>query len=183
MELNNVVLEIINEAEKKANEIAKAADRERQKILDEARENIKRRKGEMKKNTEDRLKQARTKELAISRTNAKKIEMNAKKNIIEHVYRDFSQAIYSIGREKILMMLFKPGKAQIDVSKIYISNSDFEIAKKLFSDAKVIKKDITGGMVLENSDGTEMLDLSLPTIVEDLEKETVNDVSKILFGE
>ncbi len=184
MELNNVVLEIINEAEKKANGIAKGADMERERILDAARENIKQRKAGMKRNLEERVKQARTKELAIARTNAKKIEMNAKKDAIENAYRQFSERIYnSIGKEKVLKTLFKSGKAQIDVSKIYVNGQDFELAKKLFDGVKIIKKNVSGGIVLENTDRTEILDLSLLTIVEDLKKETVNDVSKILFGE
>ena len=184
MDLNNVVLEIISEAEKKAEEIAESADKERSRILDEAKARARAKKEELEKGAEERIKQIRTKELAVSRMNARKIEMNAKKEAVEAVYRDFYGKIYeTVDRETLLKKLFEAGKGQMEVATAYANNDDFEAAKKLFGGVDVKKTVISGGLVLENHAKTEKLDMSVETLVQNLRKETVNELWKILFGE
>ena len=183
MDLNKVVLEIINEGEKKANEILKEANKERERILNEAKASASDKKEEMRTAGNERIKQARTKEFAVSRIKAKKIEMGAKKDAIENVYKKFSENIYGkIERKDLLKMLFDAGKSQMKVDKVYVSAEDFEAAKKLFS-VKVEKSNIDGGIILENNQSTERIDLSLSTLVENLKKDTMNDVAKMLFGD
>ena len=183
MDLNKVVLEIINEGEKKANEILKEANKERERTLNESRERVDDKKEEMRTAVNERIKQARTKEFAVSRMTAKRIEMGAKKDAIENVYKRFSENIYSkMERKDLLKMLFDAAKSQMKVDKVYVSAKDFEAAKKLFS-IKVEKASIGGGIILENSQSTERIDLSLSTLVENLKKDTMNDVAKMLFGD
>lgn len=184
MDLNNVVLEIISEAEKKAKEIAESADKERSRILDEAKARARTKKEELEKEAEERIRQIRTKELAVSRMNARKIVMNAKKEAVEAVYRDFSGKIYeTVDRETLLKKLFEAGKGQMEVATVYTNKDDFEAAKKLFKGVDVKKTGISGGLVLENQAKTEKLDMSIDSLSQNLQKGTMNELWKILFGE
>ncbi len=181
MDLNNVVLEIISEAEKKAKEIAESADKERERMLGEARERARKKGNELEKETYDKIRQMRVKELAVSRMNAKKIEMNARKEAVENAYEKFSGSIYEeMDRKELLKKLLETGKGQIDAATVYVNEHDFEHAKKLF---KNVEKADVNGMIIENADKTERLDITLETLMENLRKETLNEVSKILFGE
>jgi len=184
MNIDNVVMEIIGEAEKKAKQIEERARIEREKILEEARVKINKEKEIIKKASEEKIKQIRTKELAISRVLAKKIEMSAKKESLEKVYKKLNNDAYdSIGRENILKKLFKQSNEKIDASTVYVNKNDIDVANKIFNGVDVREGDIDNGLIIENKDKTEKMDLSLHTIIKDLRKETVTDAAKILFGE
>lgn len=179
MDLNNVVLEIISEAEKKASEIAEEGKKERENLLDKARDNVNKLKTKMEKGNKEKIKQERTKELAVSRMNAKKIEMNAKKELIEKVYEKLANEIEA-SENDLLQKLFEAGKKQIEIETVYVNKKDLNT---IFNGVEIKEADITGGIIIENKDGSEKINLSLDIIVETVRKDTVNEVSKILFGD
>ena len=115
--------------------------------------------------------------------NAKKIEMNAKKEAIENIYKLFSENVYSKSRKDLLKKLFEAGKGRINANTVYVDEQDFEYAKELFTSLNVEKSDIKGGMIIENKDGTERIDFTLNILMENLRKKTLSEVSKFLFGE
>jgi V/A-type H+-transporting ATPase subunit E len=182
MNLDNVVMEIIDEAERKAKEIEERAKIEREKVISEAKDRIKEKKENMRKETDKRIAQEMTKLLAVARLQAKKLEMDAKKEAVENLYVKFAEKIYTSERKEILKKLLSFSK-NIEASTIYVNNNDIKAAKELFKNFNVQEVDIVGGIIVENRDRTEKIDLSLETIIEGLKKETVTEVSGILFGE
>ena len=182
MDLNNVVMEIISEAEKKAKEIGERAKIDRERILSDVNEKLAEKKGQIKKETEEKITQERTKSMAVARLQAKKIEMDGKREALENLYVEFAEKIYTQGKKEIMNKLFNSAKGNIDAAKIYVSADDMKIAKDLFKNVSIEEADIVGGIIIENKSKTEKLDLSLETLIENLKKETVADVSKILFG-
>jgi V/A-type H+/Na+-transporting ATPase subunit E len=180
MDINSVVLEIISESEKEAKRIEEDARKEREKLIDEAMERASKRKSEMDKESKKKISQSRIKEFAVARMNAKKTEMNAKKQALEDVYSKFSGKMDS-GDEFLKKLLNAAGK-EIEVSAVYVSKKDLERAKNLFKGIEIQESEISGGLVAENKEGSEKIDLSIDIIRESIRKETLSEVSKILFG-
>src|SRR3989344_6553643 len=183
MNLDNVVMEIISEAEKRAKEIEERAKIDREKVLSDVYEKVSEKKEKIKKETEEKINQERTKSLAVARLQAKKIEMNAKKESIENLYVEFAEKIYITEKQSILKKLFGIASGKIDAGTIYVSSDDIKIAKDLFKNLDIEEADVVGGLIIENKSKTEKLDFSLETLIDNLKKETISEVSKILFGE
>src|SRR3989344_8158772 len=106
MNLDNVVMEIISEAEKKAKEIEERAKIDREKVLSDVYEKVSGKKERIKNGTEEKINQERTKALAVARLQAKKIEMAAKKEELENLYVEFAEKIYTTEKQNILRKLF-----------------------------------------------------------------------------
>ncbi len=178
MEMEKVAEEIIKEAEKKAASIIDSGVSEKEKILDEARKRAALRKAEMKNNMDEFVTGLRTRELTKAKLAIKKRAQDTRNEILNSVYKRFMEELLK-DRKSLIKKLMEMSKG-FDAKAVYVNKEDYKIAKELFSNVAV--SDISGGIILENADSRETIDMRLERIGQLARDATIKDVSRILFG-
>lgn len=176
-EIKKIVVEVVEEANKKAKEIIEEAEKEKERILFEAKKEAEIKKEEIQKEAEITLERLETIEMTKARMNSKEIIQKTKMRLIENIYHEF----YSeIDKEKTLKTMHELAKKHIkEIGTVYVSENDFDVAEKIFSNVK--KGNIKGGLVVENKDGKESINLSMEIIDEIFRSRTFPKVYEMLF--
>jgi len=176
-EIKKIAVEVIKEANKKAIEIVEEGEKEKERILFEAKKEVEIKKEEIQRETEITLERLETIEMTKARMNSKEIIQKTKMRLIENIYHEF----YSeLDKEKTLKTMYDLARKHIkEVGLVYVSENDFDVAKKIFSNVK--KGNIKGGLVVESKDGKESINLSMEIIDEIFKSRTFPKVYEMLF--
>ncbi len=183
MGLDAIVEEIKAKGREEANRISSETDKEVSKIIAEAQASAAKLKAvriEAVKKEIDRMKQQ---ELSSANLEVKKAILNARKEILDEVYLAAQDSIAKLPPEKnqkILKSIIE--KNENGNSKIYTRNKDAPVVRKLTKLKPGEEIDCIGGVVIENADGTEVLDFRYDMILKNVNEQSLKQVSDILFG-
>lgn len=183
MGLDAIVEEIKAKGRAEADKISKETDLEISKIIADAQANaakIKAAKEEAVKKEIDRLRQQ---ELSSANLEVKKAILNARKEILDEVYENAKDEVRKLPPEKnqkILKSIIE--KNDIKNGRIYSKKQEKQTVKKLTKLEFAGEIDCIGGVVIENADGTEVLDFKYDTILKNVSEQSLKQVSDILFG-
>jgi V/A-type H+-transporting ATPase subunit E len=183
MGLDAIVEEIKAKGRAEVDKIGKETDLEISKIIADAQANaakIKAAKQEAVKKEIDRLMQQ---ELSSANLEVKKAILNARKEILDEVYENAKDEVRKLPPEKnqkILKSIIE--KNDIKNGRIYSKKQETQTVKKLTKLEFAGEIDCIGGVVIENADGTEVLDFKYDTILKNVSEQSLKQVSDILFG-
>ncbi len=185
MGLENVIDEIISQAEKQKQEIIDQGKQEAKKIVDEAM-----RKGnEQAKKFDEETRRiiGETKKMELSAGNIKthKMMLEAKKSILDEVYNQVIEKVSKIDsskRKEILHKLVERAEKELEDAKfVYCAGRD----KELVSDMKGLKFggeiDCIGGVIVENSSKTIKINYTFDVLLKDVKEIYLNEISKKIF--
>ncbi|HIK01812.1 TPA: hypothetical protein H1008_01740 [archaeon] len=186
MGLEEVEKEIHKRIESKSKAIENLGEKEANSIIAEARDKIKSLTSERNKNIENVIKGLDKKGSAFENLQARKIDLDMRKDIMETAYsRAFVKAskIPATKRKIFLKELLKKGKKEIEAVGVCTNENDKGIVKTL--DPKLKNLGIietAGGIILVTKDGKVQVDYTFETIFEETRKTSLKGVSDILFG-
>jgi vacuolar-type H+-ATPase subunit E/Vma4 len=169
---------VLEKARAEAKAITDGASKQAKAIIAEAEEKAKERKIEAQQKTKELCEQMEKKEIASGRLEAKKLLLLSRKAQIDMVFEslDLEKALSKAERKKILESLKKKAQGEIDVGKLYVSETD----KDLVPGAR--PRPIMGGLIAESKDGTTMVDYSFDTMLEEIKSKHIAEMTGILFG-
>ncbi len=125
----------------------------------------------------------RQQELSSANLEVKKAILNARKEILDEVYKNSKESIEKLPAEKNLKLLKSIiEKNQDNNAKIYSRAKDKPAIKKLTKLNHAGEIGCIGGVVIENADGSEVLDFKYDTILKTVSEQSLKQVSDILFG-
>lgn len=183
MGLEAIVEEIKAKGKAEAFKINQETSLEVSKIIADARAGsakIKAAKEEAVKKEIERIKQQ---ELSSANLEVKKAKLNARKEILDAAYEEAREAILKLPAEKNQMILKSIiEKNQSGNSKIYSREKDKPTVTKLTKLEFAGEIDCIGGVVMENADGSVVLDFKYDMILKNVSEQTLKQVSEILFG-
>ncbi|MCK4968282.1 MAG: hypothetical protein KAS12_04460 [Candidatus Aenigmarchaeota archaeon] len=186
MSLENVSEEIIAVARKNSEKTENEGRFEAKKILSDAKKTVEELKKKQAFERKIAIEALDKKSNASSKILSNRIMLDAKKEIIEKTNNEIKSRILTItdaDRKKLFDALLKKAMKQMpEAKKVYVCKKDEAYAKKVVKGMKVIVRDITGGVILENADGTVMIDNTFDMVLENTRRETIKEVSKILFS-
>src|SRR5659263_25564 len=183
MGLEAIVEEIKAKGKAEASKINQETSLEVSKIIADARASaakIKAAREEAVKKEIDRIKQQ---ELSSANLEVKKAKLNARKEILDEVYEETKEMISKLPAEKnqkILKSIIE--KNQSGNSKIYSRSKDKSIVSKMTKLEFAGEIDCIGGIVMENADGSVVLDFKYDMILKNVSEQSLKQVSDILFG-
>lgn len=183
MGLDAIVEEIKDKGRAEAEKISKEASLEVSKIIADAQASAGRIRTARQEAVKKEIERLRQQELSSANLEVKKAKLNARKEILDEVYEQAREAIKKLPPEKnqkILKSIIE--KNESGNGKIYSRNKDKQTIKKLTKLEYVGEIDCLGGVVIENTDGTEVLDFKYDTILKNVSEQTLKQVSDILFG-
>ncbi|MCZ7381275.1 MAG: V-type ATP synthase subunit E [Candidatus Methanoperedens sp.] len=183
MGLDAIVEEIKAKGRAEASRISNETSSEVSKILKEADFEAARIKAVKESAVRKEIDRLRQQELSSANLEVKKAILNARKEILDEVYEATKDAVQKLPAEKNLKLLKSIiERNENNNAKIYSRSKDKQTVKKLTKLEYAGEIDCIGGVVIENAEGTEVLDFKYDTILGDVTEQSLKQVSDILFG-
>jgi len=185
MSLDDVAKSVVKKGKVEADKILKDGGKEVLLILSNV-------DGEVKALIEESTQKA-TKDIAIKReqeissteVDARRKTLMAEKDVLEQVKRKSFERLISAPRDKkedILRRLVSKAGTVFPNGSIFCNSEDSEFIKRNAPNYNFEGSiDCAGGIVVENADNTERIDLTYETILEDVWEEQIGVVADKLF--
>lgn len=174
--MENVRKEIIDNTKKSAQKIISEAEKEKEQILSQAEKRIRQKKDAIESeinNYSDEMESSLLAELdSYKKTKKLEIENSVIDDVFEQVFEKLEKLDSKKREQHIKDILAKRPK---NFTNVFCSDKDTNLVKK----AKT--SEISGGLIVENPDGTQRIDYSYENIVSDIRKQSLGKVYKILF--
>ncbi|MCD1295991.1 V-type ATP synthase subunit E [Methanocella sp. CWC-04] len=126
----------------------------------------------------------RQRELSSAKLDIKKSKLNAEKDVLDEVHKNFKKELQALPKEKkadMLKKLVALAKKDVPAGKIFTSAGDADLVKdsgyEYGGNVNVI-----GGIIVTSADGSINLDYTFDSMLEDVWTSSMKPVSDILFG-
>jgi V/A-type H+-transporting ATPase subunit E len=185
MALDKVVGNILENANKEAASLVATAEKERASILQQAEETIANKKKAQEKELEIALKRLRQQEISSAELEAKRIVLNAKKEILDRSLAETLKELESMpaaDKSRIYSKIMADAKKSISRPKVLCPRGETGLVPREHDIASVTEADMGAGLVLESQDGTIRLDYRFSTILSSVWEKEMKNVSNVLFG-
>lgn len=183
MGLDAIIEEIKAKGRAEADKISEETSLEVSKIIDDAQAAASKLKATKEEAVRRDIERLRQQEFSSANLEVKKAILNARKEILDEVYEQSKESIEKLSPEKnqrLLKAIIE--KNENNNARIYSRAKDKPAVKKLTKLEHAGEIDCIGGVVIENADGTEVLDFKYDTILKNVSEQSLKQVSDILFG-
>jgi len=180
MGLEELKEEILNNARNDSNRIIEEAKKEAEQIMTKSRERIdeyKKKLEEDKKKLTENLEKMKT---AQARSEAKKLILDKKKEIIDGVFEKAKQKLNTLNgskREEYTQKLIEKAKNEMEIATVYCNKKD----RKFLQDFNCEETDILGGVIVEKEDKSVRIDYSFETLLGNIKESSLQEIAKLLF--
>ena len=165
---------IIKEGEKEAILVVNKALKEAKAIMAEAMEKAEKQIGLMKEQ-----------EMSSAEVDGRRNMLKAEKEVLDAVKAKTFQSLRSAPRDKkeqIISGLVKQAGTVISSGFIYSNQEDADYVKRMVGNYQFAGTiQCSGGIIVENSDKTQRLNMTYETLLDDLWQEKIGEVAEILF--
>ncbi len=184
MGLEKVKQEILEKAQKEADEIVAAATAEAKAIMKSAEKQMQD-YGKMVAEDEDKKSELmKRREVASAELELQKQMLTAKNRLIESVFAEVKQKLKTRSdknREADVKALLKVASQEMDVAVVQCSGRDMGFLEG--SGLKIARNDaMLGGVVAESPDGRLRVDYSYDSLLGQVRSKVLSDVARKLFG-
>jgi len=178
MGLEEVQDEILRKADQESKQIIADGKAEEAKILGKSKDQIKAYKQQRELETTKNMQNIEKLGITETELDIQKNRFQAKKELIDSVYEAAAQRLArSKKRKAYLQKLFTKAKSELKVARIYCNKSD----AGAFKGVKIENKQMLGGFIAENANGTISVDYTFETLISDLKEKTLSQVAQLLF--
>lgn len=185
MALDEVKLEIQKSAEQTAAAIMAEADAEVRSIMAQADSEISAMKEKEDKRLAESIERLKRQEISSAELESKKIVLAKKKEILNKAFAETLASLESAPEADKTAMYKKmvaSAKATIAEPKVYVPAGSTATAQDLGVSEVIVSDKISAGIMLENADGTLMVDMQYKTILQSVWDREMKALSDILFG-
>ena len=180
MGLEQVKKEIIDNATKTADAILVEAKQEAEKIFDETKKTALEERKKADTHTSDLLLTLERREIAAAEFDARKMMLDAKKELIDEAMKQAAQKVMSWNgkkRESVMNTLTEKAKKDLDLAIIAANPKDKTYVKGFsFEEA-----DIQAGMIGRTKDGRVSVDYSVDEMLQTIRSNNLAEIGKVLF--
>jgi V/A-type H+-transporting ATPase subunit E len=185
MALDKVVGSILESANKEAASLIATAEKERASILQQADETIANKKKAQEKELEIALKRLRQQEISSAELEAKRIVLNAKKELLDRSQAETLKDLESMpsaDKGRIYGKIMADAKKAVSRPKVLCPRGETGLIPRDSEVTSITETDMGSGLVLESQDGTIRLDYRFSTILGTVWEKELKNVSNVLFG-
>ncbi len=180
MGMEKVREEVLAKAKRQAAQIIAEANRQSEDIMKSAEEKAEENRKKTLQEAEMQIGAARTRETAAAELEAAKMLLDAKKKLIEEVFEEAKSRLAKTPaseRRRHIKKLIETAKQQIDIHKVLCAERDINSVEGYKSQPT----GITGGVIIENKEGTVRVDYSYEALMEKAKEKALKDVANTLF--
>ncbi|MGD1060500.1 MAG: V-type ATP synthase subunit E family protein [Methanomassiliicoccales archaeon] len=185
MALDKVVGDITASARKDADQIVQAAEKERESVLALARKKAEEAQKAREKQLEEALKRLRQQELSSAELEAKRLVLNARKEMLDVVFQDTAQKLSKMSdadKARLYARILSKATKVIPDPKVYCPKGESRLISGVAGLQSVTETEMGPGLVLESGDGMVRLDYRFTTILGAIWERELKNVSNVLFG-
>jgi V/A-type H+-transporting ATPase subunit E len=185
MALDNVVGQILESAQKDADQHIQEAEKEKSSILRQVDDQVAVKKKAEDKELEQTLVRMRQQEVSSAELEAKRLSLNAKKQVLDHTFQSTLSDINGLPpaeKGRIYKQILSKGVTIIPNPKVYCPKGDAKLLAGTTGIKSITEVDMEPGLVLESEDASVSLDYKFRTILEGVWEKELKNVSAILFG-
>ena len=180
MTLDKVTQEVRVDAQQRASQILATAEEEASTISQKADEEITSFREQQQERYAKMHAQQERQLLVAARTDAQRVLLNAKKDVIDTVMERVTKAFQTLAkkeRQELLEGLLTHAKKEIKVATVFVNKKD----KDLLKGATVKTAEIAGGLIAQNKEGTVSVNLSIESLLEQVRHDALVELSEVLF--
>ena len=182
MGLEKVIDRIEKEGEKEIKVIELEAKQQADQITKDAREKAQEIAKIKQNETKKLIKNLNIQEKSVAELEAKKIRLNAEKEILDTTYEECLDALNLIPHNKVISsLLVKVKKEMPEAVSIYSNKRDEELVRSLSDLNYAGNIESIGGIMAENIDGTMRLDYRYETIASNAWNRSLKEIADKLF--
>jgi V/A-type H+-transporting ATPase subunit E len=183
MGLEKVIEQIEKDGEEKTRSLLQDSEKQAAQVLQTMQRDLEEKGVQKKQETEKQIAALQTQEKSAVEIEAKKIRLNAEKDILASTYQQCLTSLESLPHETILAALVRTVQKEMPEAAVIYSNKRDEAVVRSLSTLRysgVIE--CLGGVVAENSDKTLTVDLRYETIAATVWERSLKEIAKELFG-
>jgi len=183
MTLERVVQEILDRGKKECDAIVDGARKEADEVLRSAKEKAAQSKSEKEAEAARIVERMRKQEIPSAEIEAKKIRLNAEKEVLDGVYAEVTHRLSALPKDKNEALL----RALVSrVAKEYCNGTFYSNAR----DAEIVREKVrfggvincTGGIVVETEDKTVRVNCTYEAMLSEVWNASLRKVYDILLG-
>ncbi|MFH1240194.1 MAG: V-type ATP synthase subunit E family protein [Candidatus Diapherotrites archaeon] len=187
MSLEKVVDQIMQEAKNEAKQIESEAKKDAKEITSKVISVAKEKASKYNAETEQLLNETKRMELSSLKLQLSKNIITSKKTVMNSVRESALQKIdllSKVDRKKLIQKLVNDAKQELpDAKHYYCNKKDKPLIKELFPKLTFKSEvEVLGGIILENNDGTVLVDKTFELVLDKVMEENLNELSIKLFG-
>lgn len=174
--------EIRRQAQAEASSITDQAKQERERILGEARRQGQGWEEEASRRAKEAGERGRVQALARAQLESQKIVLLAQKEVLDQARDETVQRLGDFpGNDRILKALLERYRPEIDQGKVYCSEKDAALVKKLVGKRFGGTILCVGGLVIESNDGSWRIDLRYETLLQGVWERSMKEIADLLW--
>ena len=180
MGLEVVVKDVLARGEEEANRIRQEGADEANAIIAGAENTARQILAEKREQATELIKRRKNREKSSANLDVKRAILNAKKELFDRVYDEAIETLASLPeseREKIIKKLLE---SQTDATRVFSNKNDESLVKRISRLQYAGTIACSGGIMLENEDGTVIRDLTFDTLLQDVREKSLKQLLEIL---
>ncbi len=181
MGLEVVVNDVLAKGESEAQQTTREGQEEADAIIAQAERDAQALLAEMRDQTIDQIDRRKKREAASAHLEVKRLILNTKKQLLDELYVDAIKALTQLpesDREEIIKNLLKSSEG---FTRVYSNAQDEPLVRRNTALQYGGTISCTGGVLLENEDGTIVRDLTFDAMLDDVREGSIKKVTEILF--
>ena len=183
MGLEKVIEQIEHDGEEKIKTLLSDAEHQAALLLRIKQKELEERRVQKKQETEKQIAALQAQERSAAEIEAKKIRLNAQKDILAHAYQESLASLASLPQKTMLTALVRNLQQELpEAAVIYSNQRDESMVRSLSKLRYGGTIDCLGGVVAENPDKTLTVDFRYETIAAAVWERSLKEIAQNLFG-
>ena len=180
MGLEVVVKDVLARGKEEANRIRQEGTDEANAIVAGAEKTARQIREEKRAQTAEQIERRKNREISSANLEVKRAILNAKKELLDRVYSEAIEMLASLPESERETIIKKLLESQTDSTRVFSNKNDESLVKRISSMEYGGTIQCSGGIVLENEDGTVLRDLTFDSILKNVRDRSLKQLLQIL---
>jgi V/A-type H+/Na+-transporting ATPase subunit E len=180
MGLEVVVKDVLARGEEEANRIRQDGRDEANAIIAGAEKTSRQIREEKREQTTEQIERRKNREISSANLKVKRAILNVKKDLLDRVYDEAMENLASLPESERENIIKKLLESQTDSTRIFSNKNDESLVKRISSLEYGGTIPCSGGVMLENEDGTVLRDLTFDSILKNVRDRSLKQLLQIL---
>jgi V/A-type H+-transporting ATPase subunit E len=180
MGLEVVVKDVLARGEEEADRIRQEGTDEANAIVAGAENTASQLLEEKMAQTAEQIERRKNREISSANLEVKRAILNAKKELLDRVYSEAIEMLASLPESERETIIKKLLESQTDSTRVFSNKNDESLVKRISSMEYGGTIQCSGGIVLENEDGTVLRDLKFDSILKNVRDRSLKQLLHIL---
>lgn len=180
MGLEIVIQDVLARGEEEANHIKQEGADEANAIIAGAENTARQILKEKREQAIEQIDRRKNREISSANLEVKRAILNTKKEILDGVYEEAIEVLVSLPESEREIIIKKLLESQTEFTRVFSNKNDESLVRRISHLEYGGTIPCSGGVMLENEDGTVMRDLTFDTLLKDVREKSLKQLLEIL---